>query len=117
MSEESEQVWESMGGALRSVRRRRMMMRGGGIVAVALFGAVYLQLSVKNTTAPTPIAESRAAEPDDEEAPPADDFRLAVFVYDDAGVRFEFMDGEQLGNCEMEFSLQPVVMGGVGDPW
>lgn len=117
MSEESDQVWETLSGELRKVRRRRAALRMGALAAVAMLGVFFVQ---------------RAVQPDDEggrtivavpAAVPADDVtkegspQLAVLVYDGEGMRFELIDGERLGSSEMEFSLQPVVMGLPRDSW
>lgn len=64
-----------------------------------------------------PIEVVRIVEPADEVMDPVDELRLAVLVYDGERMRFELMDGEQLGVREMELSLQPVVMSVGGGMW
>ena len=43
--------------------------------------------------------------------------QLAVLVYDGEGMRFELIGADRLSTREMEFSLQPVVMGLESGAW
>lgn len=114
MSEESDRVWEVLSGELRKVRRRRVALRMGALAAVAMLGVFLVQRGLQpedkmivDVPAAVLMEESIA------EVPP----QLAVLVYDGERMRFELMDGERLGSSEMEFSLQPVVMGPLSEAW
>lgn len=117
MSEESDQVWESMSGELRKVRRRQMATRMGALAAVAALGVFFGQRLVQPGEERQGVVVETSEEAPVIEVAELEQPQLAVLVYDGEGMRFELMDGEQLGRSEMKFSLQPVVMGLQTEAW
>ena len=117
MSEESDLVWERMCGELRKVRRRRFVAKvgtlaGAGVLGMLLFQRMMVPAEVPgNHVVDVPVEEIQPVEFENESP------QLAVLVYDGEGMRFELRGGDQLSMREMEFSLQPVVMGPMGDAW
>ena len=117
MSEESDRVWERMSGELRKVRRRRFFVKAGTLVVVGVLGVFLAQRALVTVEGPgdqlvdVPVAPIEQAVYDDESV------QLAVLVFDGEGMRFELMGAERLSSSEMEFSLQPVVMGLESGAW